>query len=289
MTGASTLRESAFKRFEIAGLPHRRVEEWKYTDLRALMRDAKPLASVPDAAAKAMARRLVSRLSEPYTVAGRVYVPEDDPNYRAEGMASWYGDDFHGRLTANGEVFDMTSISAAHPTLPMPSYARVTNLGNGKSVIVRINDRGPFVGDRITIPGTFDPIGGLGPGDYVVVEVHDTGAGREPLHVAAAETRRRTQRITVIDEPFAHERDGLEPAVRVLREAGNHVAVIHAPAVLAGEVLTDVTTCERRGGTELGIASRVRVVVMHAEQEGIERLPGHAQREDAEDRRARHD
>ena len=89
------------------------------------------------------------RVGKPYTVAGRVYVPEDDPNYRAEGMASWYGDDFHGRLTANGEVFDMTSLTAAHPTLPIPSYARVTNLSNGKSLIVRVNDRGPYHGNRV--------------------------------------------------------------------------------------------------------------------------------------------
>jgi rare lipoprotein A len=89
------------------------------------------------------------RVGKPYTVAGRVYVPEEDTGYRAEGMASWYGDDFHGRLTANGEVFDMASLTAAHPTLPMPSYARVTNLSNGKSLIVRVNDRGPYHGNRL--------------------------------------------------------------------------------------------------------------------------------------------
>src|SRR6201747_143668 len=89
------------------------------------------------------------RIGKPYTVAGRVYVPEEDPDYRAEGMASWYGDDFHGRLTANGEVFDMASLTAAHPTLPIPSYARVTNLRNGKSLIVRVNDRGPYHGNRL--------------------------------------------------------------------------------------------------------------------------------------------
>ncbi len=89
------------------------------------------------------------RVGKPYTVAGRIYVPEEDPTYREEGMASWYGDDFHGRLTANGEVFDMTSLTAAHPTLPMPCYARVTNLGNGKSLIVRVNDRGPYHGNRL--------------------------------------------------------------------------------------------------------------------------------------------
>ena len=89
------------------------------------------------------------RVGKPYTVAGRVYVPEEDVNYREEGMASWYGDDFHGRLTANGEVFDMGSLTAAHPTLPMPCYARVTNLSNGKSLIVRVNDRGPYHGNRL--------------------------------------------------------------------------------------------------------------------------------------------
>src|SRR5450755_4443660 len=89
------------------------------------------------------------RVGKPYTVAGRVYVPEEDTGYREEGMASWYGDDFHGRLTANGEVFDMASLTAAHPTLPMPCYARVTNLGNGISLIVRVNDRGPYHGNRL--------------------------------------------------------------------------------------------------------------------------------------------
>jgi len=89
------------------------------------------------------------RVGKPYVVAGRVYVPEEDVNYREEGLASWYGDDFHGRLTANGEVFDMASLTAAHPTLPMPCYARVTNLGNGKSLIVRVNDRGPYHGNRL--------------------------------------------------------------------------------------------------------------------------------------------
>ncbi|TMK52231.1 MAG: septal ring lytic transglycosylase RlpA family protein [Alphaproteobacteria bacterium] len=89
------------------------------------------------------------RIGRPYIVAGRIYVPEEDVNYREEGTASWYGDDFHGRLTANGEVFDMGALTAAHPTLPMPCYARVTNLSNGKSLIVRVNDRGPYHGNRL--------------------------------------------------------------------------------------------------------------------------------------------
>ena len=91
----------------------------------------------------------VYRVGAPYVVAGRTYVPAEDPNYQAVGLASWYGDDFHGRMTANGEVFDLNGISAAHPTLPLPSYVRVTNLSNGRSIIVRVNDRGPFHGNRI--------------------------------------------------------------------------------------------------------------------------------------------
>jgi len=91
----------------------------------------------------------VYRVGQPYTVAGRVYVPEEDTNYSAVGMASWYGDDFHGRYTANGEIFDMNSISAAHPTLPLPSYVRVTNLANSRSIVVRVNDRGPYARDRL--------------------------------------------------------------------------------------------------------------------------------------------
>jgi rare lipoprotein A len=91
----------------------------------------------------------VYRVGVPYVVAGRTYVPQEDPHYRAEGLASWYGEDFHGRQTANGEIYDMHGISAAHPTLPLPSYVRVTNLGNGRSLIVRVNDRGPYHSDRL--------------------------------------------------------------------------------------------------------------------------------------------
>lgn len=91
----------------------------------------------------------VYRVGKPYTIAGRTYVPQEDINYRAEGMASWYGDDFHGRYTANGEIFDMASITAAHPTLPLPSYVRVTNLRNKRSLVVRVNDRGPYAHNRL--------------------------------------------------------------------------------------------------------------------------------------------
>ena len=88
-------------------------------------------------------------VGRPYIVAGHRYVPTVNPSYTAVGMASWYGAAFHGRRTANGEVYDMASLTAAHPTMPLPSYARVTNLGNGYSIIVRVNDRGPYHAGRV--------------------------------------------------------------------------------------------------------------------------------------------
>jgi len=91
----------------------------------------------------------VYRVGKPYVVAGQTYFPSENGNYSAEGTASWYGEKFHGRRTANGEVFDMESVSAAHPTLPIPSYARVTNLANNRSIVVRVNDRGPFHEGRL--------------------------------------------------------------------------------------------------------------------------------------------
>ena len=86
---------------------------------------------------------------KPYVVGGRTYKPHGGPGYDKEGWASWYGSAFHGRLTANGEVFDRGSVAAAHPTLPLPSYVRVTNTTNKRSMIVRVNDRGPYEYDRV--------------------------------------------------------------------------------------------------------------------------------------------
>ena len=89
------------------------------------------------------------KVGNPYEINGIWYTPKVDPNYDATGIASWYGRDFHGRLTANGEVYDMYAVSAAHTTLPLPTWVRVTNLDNGRSLELRINDRGPFVDNRI--------------------------------------------------------------------------------------------------------------------------------------------
>ncbi len=89
------------------------------------------------------------KIGKPYHINGVRYVPRHDPNYAENGKASWYGDAFHGKKTANGEIYDMYALTAAHRTLPLPSLVVVTNLENGRKVIVRINDRGPFKKGRI--------------------------------------------------------------------------------------------------------------------------------------------
>lgn len=89
------------------------------------------------------------KVGTPYQVDGKWYYPAEDYGYVQEGIASWYGQDFHGKKTANGEKYDMNAVTAAHPTLPMPSMVRVTNLDNGRQLNVRVNDRGPFHSSRI--------------------------------------------------------------------------------------------------------------------------------------------
>ena len=85
----------------------------------------------------------------PYVVGGVRYTPHEQPNYNMVGVASWYGEAYDGRRTSNGEIFDMTAVSGAHTTLPLPAMVEVTNLANGRKLVVRVNDRGPFVGNRI--------------------------------------------------------------------------------------------------------------------------------------------
>lgn len=103
---------------------------------------------VPDAVPKAEPLRQANM--QPYVALGKQFKPMTElTSYKKRGIASWYGRRYHGNNTASGEVYDMYAMTAAHPTLPLPSYARVTNLDNGKSIIVRLNDRGPFLSDRL--------------------------------------------------------------------------------------------------------------------------------------------
>ena len=111
-------------------------------------RSPSSLASIPDATPRA--EPLHKFANRPYEALGKRYVPMTSVQpFRQSGLASWYGKRFHGQKTASGETYDMYAMTAAHPTLPIPSYARVTSVKTGRQVVVRINDRGPFHGGRV--------------------------------------------------------------------------------------------------------------------------------------------
>ena len=128
------------------------------------------------------------KVGRPYKVAGRWYVPREAPSYDRTGIASWYGSAFHGRRTANGEVFDMGALTAGHPTLPLPSYAYVTNLQNGRTIMVRVNDRGPYVNDRI-IDLSWRSAKELGYAGHGLARVRVRYAGPAPLSGSDAAER----------------------------------------------------------------------------------------------------
>jgi rare lipoprotein A len=123
----------------------------------------------------------IYKVGRPYRVAGRWYHPRENPDYDRVGTASWYGTAFHGRRTSNGEVYDMYALTAGHPTLPMPSYAYVTNLQNGRTVLVRINDRGPYARDRL-IDLSYQTARTLGFHNHGLARVRVRYAGRAPLN-----------------------------------------------------------------------------------------------------------
>ncbi|MBX9924806.1 MAG: septal ring lytic transglycosylase RlpA family protein [Hyphomicrobiaceae bacterium] len=120
------------------------------------------------------------KIGTPYKIGTKWYVPREQPGYDAVGIASWYGLDFHGRSTANGEIYDMHALTAAHPTLPLPSHVRVENVSTGRSIIVRVNDRGPFVSGRI-IDLSHAAASALGFTNRGLAHVRVTYVGRAPI------------------------------------------------------------------------------------------------------------
>jgi rare lipoprotein A len=152
--------------------------------------------------------------NRPYTVFGQTYVPvvNKEPG-KERGLASWYGRKFHGQKTSSGEIYDMFAMTAAHKTLPIPSYARVTNLANGKSVVVRVNDRGPFHSKRIIdlSYAAAKKIGILAKGSGMVeVERVFAGMPSEPVQAAAASSAPPIPEASAIETPLvSKEASGL--------------------------------------------------------------------------------
>ncbi len=128
----------------------------------------------------------VYKVGEPYQVAGVWYYPREQPDYDETGIASWYGPGFQGKPTANGETYDMNALTAAHKTLPMPVNVRVTNLENGRSIVLKVNDRGPFVHGRIIdVSRRGAQLLGFGGSGTAPVRVQILGGGKEDAFVAA--------------------------------------------------------------------------------------------------------
>jgi len=143
----------------------------------------------------------IYKIGTPYEIEGEWYYPQEDPKYDNIGIASWYGPKFHGRRTANGEIFDMNLMTAAHPTLPMPVRAKVTNMENGRSVIVRINDRGPFAKER-EIDMSRRAAEELGFKDKGTAKVRVQYLGRAPLYDSAGRliSKQEPDRF-IVDKP----------------------------------------------------------------------------------------
>ncbi|MDR2710415.1 MAG: septal ring lytic transglycosylase RlpA family protein [Burkholderiales bacterium] len=184
------------------------------------------LDAIPDAVPKA--EPLHRFANRPYTVLGRTYVPAATlAPYKARGTASWYGRKFHNQQTSTGEVYDMFAMSAAHPTLPLPSYARVTNLANGKSVVVRVNDRGPFLRGRL-IDLSYAAahrigIAANGTGEVEVESVLPTGWGEPPP--AAAVTASPASPSVAITTTTSPTSPSAAPSDATLQTVGGDVIV----------------------------------------------------------------
>ena len=149
------------------------------------------------------------KLGKSYRVGGDTYTPADDPVYDAVGYASWYGNELAGRRTANGEMFMPSGISAAHRTLPMPSYVEVTALSTGRTILVRINDRGPFSASRLIdlSRGAAEQLGiiGRGPSPVRIRRVEPTEEERAALRAG----QRAAERIPVSGEDLERFREQL--------------------------------------------------------------------------------
>jgi rare lipoprotein A len=158
------------------------------------------------------------QVGKPYQVEGRWYTPKEEPQYDVLGVASWYGEAFHRRMTSNGEWFDMDYLSAAHPTLPLPSYVKVTNLDTGRAVIVRVNDRGPFAADRI-IDVSKKCAEELGFKDRGTAEVRVQYVGAAPLDDRGSHLR-AINRALRHNATFAEILAAADAAVRRVASAG---------------------------------------------------------------------
>lgn len=173
------------------------------------------------------------KVGKPYKVNGRWYHPEEDNDYEAVGIASWYGRDFHGRRTANGETFDMNRLSAAHTTLPMPSMVEVTNLKTGRKVVVRVNDRGPFASNRI-IDLSREAARRLGFEKDGLARVKVRFVGAAPLMARAPKTSPRVTHTAAMEHSVPQRSGAVAPEISSTPlGAGQKIRVIDGTAMVS--------------------------------------------------------
>lgn len=249
------------------------------------------LDSIPDAEPRA--EPLHRFANNPYNVFGKEYIPRGEiAPYREQGLASWYGKKFHGKRTSSGEPYDMFGMTAAHPTLPIPSYARVTNLGNSKSVIVRINDRGPFHPGRsidlsyaaahklgyISVGHTMVEIESIVPEGVQVLAANIPPLKRRPPPQRLAASKTTTPAPPATEAPQANPPAAvaaLEPASSKA-QPGGAVAAPPQVAASAGGANPAVTaaTAAAHGGTGTGIFLQLGAFTTAANAESFRKFVG---------------
>ena len=195
----------------------------------------------------------IYKIGTPYKIEDLWYYPQEDANYDNEGVASWYGPKFDGRRTANGEIFDMDLLTAAHPTLPMPVRARVTNLENGRSVVVRINDRGPFAKDR-EIDMSRRAAEVLGFKEQGTARVRVQYLGRAPLFDSAGRIIRGTE-----PERFIVEKPITPPDARQVAAAPvDSVVITTTDGEQVMQAAEPVSFADKRYAVQVGVFSDLK-------------------------------
>jgi rare lipoprotein A len=193
---------------------------------------------IPDAVPKQEQRTRAGNPSTYVVLGKRYYVMKESTGYVERGISSWYGNKFHGHKTSNGEIYNMYAMTAAHKTLPIPSYLQVTNLDNGKSIVVRVNDRGPFHGDRI-IDLSYAAATKLGfaKNGTGKVELRALEPGQSPTTTTVA----RSEPEEDIPTP-----SGVRPAVhnQLFLQLGSFISQSNAESLRAQLALNNVTTAE---------------------------------------------
>jgi len=203
------------------------------------------------------------KIGDPYQIAGIWYYPERNLQYDETGIASWYGDEFAGRLTANGEIFDPEQVSAAHKTLHMPSVVRVTNLENGRSLVVRVNDRGPYVAGRII---------DLSRAAARKLGFYKQGIARVRVQILAEQSLRMEKLAkqgqfpqSVSDEPLPEVTPAEKPAVKLTARTTRATSVRPSPGKSALDLLAENQVGEVIVGTPTQTQIWVQLGAFHNE------------------------